>query len=106
MEKRIEDKLDKLSADIEEIKETLAKNTTQLAVNTTQLEIHIEGVKLAREQNNILKKDMDDKLEIIKADLLPIKAHVAFVKGAMWALGIVGAVTLGLQQMGILQKLF
>jgi hypothetical protein len=97
--KRIEDRLDRMTEEIAEMNKTLA-------VNTKQLEIHIEGVKLAREQNNILKEDIDNRFnELLEQHIKPINKHIAFVQGAMWALGIVGASIFALQQMGILQKL-
>jgi hypothetical protein len=37
-----------------------------LAVNTKQLEIHIEGVKLAREQNELLKVELNMRLQPIE----------------------------------------
>lgn len=96
---QIVDKLDKLQEDINEIKQTMA-------VNTKELEIHIEGVKLAREQNELLKQEVDDKFQELSKDITPIKNHVAFVKGAMWALGVAGAVLLALNELNILSKLF
>lgn len=104
--KNLEDKLDILQQDIAEIKKTINENTIQLAVNTKQLEIHIEGVRLAREQNDLLKKDFDTRFEALNSDIKPIKNHVSFVKGALWALGICGALLLGLNELGILSKLF
>lgn len=86
--KRLEEKLDKIVDDISEIK-------TTLAINTASLETHIKRTEIAEE--NISK---------IQEDIKPIKSHVAFVKGAMWALGVTGGILFALQQMGILSKLF
>lgn len=97
--KDISEKLDKIQEDIGEIKQTLA-------VNTKELEIHVEGVQLARKQNDMLKQDMQNRFDNLDEEIKPIKAHVFFVKGAMWALGISGAVLLGLNELGILKKLF
>lgn len=96
--KRLESKLDKIVEEIAEIKQTLA-------VNTKELEIHVEGVILAREQNNILRQEMENRFDSVDSDLKPIKSHVAFVKGAIWSLGIAGAIVLGLNELGIIQKL-
>lgn len=90
-QKRIEDRLDKISEEISEMNKTLA-------INTTQLEIHIEGVKLAREQNNLLKEEFDRQLR-------RINAHIDFVQGAAAAITIIGAIVVALHQMGVLQKL-
>jgi hypothetical protein len=97
--KRLEDKLDKLVEDVSEIKQIMA-------VNTKELEIHIEGVKLAREQNTLLKEEMDSRFNALDSDIKPIKRHVDFVKGAMWAIGICGAALVFLNEIGVLSKLF
>lgn len=91
--------LTRILEDISEIKQTLA-------VNTKELEIHVEGVQLARKQNDLLKEDMDARFDNLNEEIKPIKAHVSFVRGALWATGICGAVLLGLNELGILQKLF
>lgn len=85
---RIEAKMDKMQDNMGEMKEILARNTSDI-------EHHIKRTDLA-EQN----------LELLREDLKPIKNHVSFVKGVMWALGIVGAFVMALHQLGILQKLF
>lgn len=85
---RVEVKLDKIQDDISEIKEIQARNTADI-------EHHIHRTDLA-EQN----------LELLKEEIKPIKSHVAFVKGAIWALGVAGAILMGLNELGILQKLF
>jgi len=97
--KDITDRLDKIQEDIGQIKQTLA-------VNTRELEIHIEGVNLAREQNDILKKQMEVGFQNVNADMKPIKSHVSFVQGAFWAVSICCAILIGLNELGILQKLF
>lgn len=86
--KRLEAKIDKMVEDISEIKITMAQNTASL-------ETHIRRTEIAEEQ-----------ISTIKDDIKPIKSHVAFVKGAIWSLGIVGAVILGLHELGIIDKLF
>ena len=77
--KEVKEKLDKIQDEVVEIKQILA-------VNTRELEIHIEGVKLAREQNEILKKEMETGFQNLYTEIKPIKAHVSFVKGAMWTI--------------------
>lgn len=47
----------------------------------------------------------EQMISIIKQDIDPIKKHVAFVKGAAWALGIAGTIVLALISTGILKKL-
>lgn len=86
--KRFEEKLDKIVDDISDIKQTMA-------TNTASLETHIRRTDLAEERMD----GMDNKIT-------PLEKHVAFMKGAAWALGIVGAMLIGLHQFGILQRLF
>ena len=86
--KRLEDKLDKIVDDISEIMQTMA-------ANTSSLEEHIRRTDIA-----------ESRINDVELELTPLKAHVAFVKGAAWSMGILGATLLGLSQMGILQKLF
>lgn len=95
---KIEDRLDEISKEISEMNKTLA-------VNTKQLEIHIEGVKLAREQNDILKNNLEAQITEIKDQFKPINKHITFVKGAMWTVSIISASIYALHEMGILQKL-
>jgi len=97
--KDISDKLDKIVEDIGEIKQTLA-------VNTKELEIHVKGVIQAQERNDLLKQDMEIRFENLNADIKPIKSHVSFVQGAFWAMTVCGAILIGLNELGILQKLF
>lgn len=47
----------------------------------------------------------ENMIVILKADIDPIKKHVAFVKGAAWMLGIAGTILLALISTGILKKL-
>lgn len=86
--KRLEEKLDKIVEHISEI------NTT-LAVNTSSLETHIRRTELAESQ-----------IQNLQDDIKPIKSHVAFMKGVAWALGVAGSILIGLNELGILKKLF
>ena len=53
---RIYEKLDKID-------DRLSSVERIMAVNTAQLEIHIEGVRLAREQNDIIRDDVEQRLQ-------------------------------------------
>lgn len=86
------EKLDKIVEDVNEIKVILARNTSSL-------ELHIKRTDLAEQNLEQLRQEVSD-------DLKPIKEHINMVKGAMWLLGVLGAALLGLQQLGILNKLF
>ena len=64
--------------------ERLAENSQILSKNTGQLEIHIEGVRLAREQNDMLKTEM-------LARLAPLEKRSANFDGAWKLVGILAA---------------
>ena len=95
---KIEDRLDEISKQIAEMNKTLA-------VNTTQLEIHIEGVKQAREQNDILRVNLERQIVEIQEQFKPINKHITFVKGSIWAISLLCAAVYGLHESGILQKI-
>lgn len=86
------EKLDKIVEDVNEIKVILARNTSSL-------ELHMKRTDLAEQNLEQLRQEVSE-------DLKPIKEHISMIKGAMWLLGMLGAMLLGLQQLGILNKLF
>lgn len=51
-----------------------------LAVNTNQLALHIAGVAAAREQNEILRRDVDQRFKNNDEELKPIKENFIQVK--------------------------
>lgn len=85
--------LDYLKEDFGLFRQELKVMSQTLAVNTRQLEVHIEGVQLARQQNDILKRDVDNRMYEINANIEPIKVHVTKVqlwgKIAAWTAGTV-----------------
>lgn len=92
-----------------EIKVTLARHEALHERNTASLEHHVKRTDLA-EDNIRLLQDHDaafreELTSKISEELKPIKAHIAFVNGAIWALGIAGAIIIALHQLGIIQKL-
>jgi hypothetical protein len=100
----MDNKLDKIGEVIDTIKEDLVE--IKVAQNTASLDTHIrrtdlaeEGIKLSREEIEHLKNQMIEEFK-------PIKSHISFVKGAIWALGIAGAVILGLNELGVFKVLF
>ena len=63
------EKLGKLEAHLEIVLDTVAVVQIELKtmnnilyLNTKQLEIHIEGVRLAREQNELLRKEFNSRI--------------------------------------------
>lgn len=64
--------LDALKDNVTGIQEELRVMNKTLLVNTEQLAVHIEGVRLAREQNELLRKETEARLQ-------PIQDHVVRV---------------------------
>lgn len=64
--------------EIQRLHEGQTEQGKTLSANTRQLEIHIEGVRLAREQNAILRNEFDLRREEVNARLSPIEDHVKF----------------------------
>lgn len=103
-------KFDKLYEKLTDIEVTLARNTTSL-------EEHMRRTSALEERQDMLAAELEDSREKsdsryrtilleIKKTVRPIERHISFMKGAFWAIGIVGAVLLGAHEMGILDKLF
>ncbi len=88
MNKNLDDKLDAIQEDLTEIK-------THLAVYNTQLEIHIK-------RSETLEEKLELDMEKMNQEIKPLISHVSMVQGAFWILGVLGAVLLGLQQLGLL----
>lgn len=85
---RIEYKIDKIQDDLNGIKEVITKNTADIAH-------HIKRTDLA-----------EQALDILRADITPVKNHISFIKGALTIMGLIGGLIMALHQLGILQKLF
>jgi hypothetical protein len=72
--------VDYLREDLVMLRESQDIMNKTLAVNTAQLELHIEGVKLAREQNELLKKDVDTRFETLNVSMnnkfSPVQKHI------------------------------
>lgn len=89
--------LNYLKDDFVGMKDELKVMSQTLAVNTEQLKVHIEGVKLAREQNELLKQDIDSRFSLIRQDVdskvEPLQTHVtkvqAYGKVGTWAAGAI-----------------
>ena len=62
--------------EIQRLSDSQERMNQTLAENTKQLEIHIQGVKLAREQNEILRADFDKRVDATEADITPLQDHV------------------------------
>lgn len=68
----LETKVDIIHQDVGELKNEMKSVNKILAVQEENLRLHMEGVRLAREQNDLLKQDVD-------ARLAPIQEHVTRV---------------------------
>lgn len=94
-----EEKLDKILEDLTDLKVIQERHSVLHEKNTEDLAEHIRRTA----QNEEMIKSLSD-------DLAPIKKHVTVVetiaKNTMYVLGIVAAIIMGLEKLGILQKLF
>lgn len=81
--KHLEEKIDGQSESIKEIHKELKVMNETLIINTEQLKIHIEGVKLAREQNDLYRLDMESRIRPLEeTNILArgyIKAGIFFI---------------------------
>jgi uncharacterized protein YaaN involved in tellurite resistance len=80
---RLHDKIDRIEVKVDTIVETLSHQGTKLEVYNVELERHIEGVKLAREENALLRALVEQKTAKLEAQIEPIQAHVSSVKSVM-----------------------
>lgn len=106
MSAKLELKIDKVIEDISEVKETIVEVKENVVKNTADLEHHIARTEANEELIALYRKSQEDHESAVAEELEGLKKHVAFVKGASWALGVVGAIIVALQSMGILTKLF
>jgi hypothetical protein len=88
----MDNKLDKIADDIGEINQTLVRHELLHDRNTKSLEEHMART---------------DALEaLLTIEMTPVKAHMSFIRGCIWAITGMGALLFALQQMGILRKIF
>ncbi len=77
---RIFDKIDRLDEKFDRKMDILDRRLDsldkQLAIYNVELQKHIEGVKLARTENALLKAHLDEKVKEIESTILPIDEHV------------------------------
>lgn len=109
-------KINQLIDDVTELKILIAKQEINsdrqneiLDRLTSSVEHHIERTDKLEELVSLLREEAIKNVATIKsevhADLIPIKNHISFIKGAAYTLGVVGAIILGLNQLGILSKI-
>jgi hypothetical protein len=87
--KQIEEKLDDQSDQIQEIHRELRVMNETLIINTEQLKIHIEGVKLAREQNEDYRREMEFRLKPLEETSILARGYI---KGFMFLIGTPAAI--------------
>ncbi|NDE09874.1 MAG: hypothetical protein EBZ95_04820 [Chitinophagia bacterium] len=107
--KNLESKLDKIIEDLNEVKIVQARHTVLHEKNTEDLERHILRTNIAEQRIELLtKSDVELKEKLIE-EIAPIQSHVHAVnigiKVLVWTLTAIGAILLGLKQLGILDKL-
>lgn len=103
---RIFDKLDKLDEKFDRKMDKLEQRIDcvdkDLIVYNEQLKHHIEGVRLLKQENEMLREYIDKETNILHDDLVPIKNHVQKMEGWRtflkklpgWVLKALGAVSL------------
>jgi DNA repair ATPase RecN len=92
VDRRIEEKLDKVQEDVSEIKVILARNTASL-------EEHMKRTAIAEERIELVQEQMAVQIE-------PIRKHVIMVNTAIKLIAGAGAVILFLKELGLFDKLF
>lgn len=103
---KLSDKLDQIISDINEIKVLQAEHAVLHRRNTEDLERHIKRTDLAEERIEMLtQQDANLKIELLK-EIEPIKKHIGVVEAVVKTLFVIGALVVGLNQLGILDKLF
>lgn len=88
-------KLDKIDDRQDIVEKTLIRHEMLHERNTLSLEEHIRRTEL-----------LETKLDSVELDIEPIKRHVVKVNAVIAVLGVLGAIILGLNELGILKKLF
>lgn len=102
----MDNKLEKIITMIESIEDELKHLQITMTKNTSSLDYHIERTNLAEEHIELAREEVKLLKEQMIEEFKPIKSHVSFVTGAIWALGIAGTIFLALNELGILKKLF
>lgn len=69
--------------EIQRLSDRQERMNDTLTENTKQLEVHIEGVRLAREQNALLKGETAERFKDLETSLEPIKDQVKFVNTSL-----------------------
>lgn len=103
-------KFGKLADDIVELKVSVAKQEVNLTNQnktldrlTDSVELHIRRTAALEDMVELVRSEIDAKIE---SEIKPIKTHVHFVKGAIWAAGIVITALGALYKSGVLHKFF
>ena len=102
---KIVDELSNIKENISEIKTILARHEVLHERNTDSIEYHIKRTELAEKRIEMLQENDLSIKEQITVELAPIKAHISVLKGVGLALSILGAIIMGLHQLGVLDKL-
>lgn len=108
--KNLENKIDKILEDLNEIKIVQVRHSILHEKNTEDLERHILRTDLAEDRIEMLTKYDSELRQEILNEIMPIKSHVHAVnitiKVIVWTITTIGAILLGLNELGILTKLF
>lgn len=93
------DLLQKLVEILLEVKETQSVQAKTLDVNTQSLVEHVA-------RTNALEERQDRFEELVAKEIGIFNRHLAFVKGAVWSVGIVVAALVVGKQLGLFETLF
>lgn len=108
--KHLENKIDKILEDLNEVKIIQARHTVLHEKNSEDLERHILRTDLAETRIEMLTKADSELKDELMQEITPIKNHIntinVAVKILLWVMATMGAILLGLHQLGILNKLF
>jgi len=90
---RIYEKIDKIDDKLErkfdKVERRLDNVEQELVIYNEQLKHHIEGVKQARKQNDMLKEYIDIENKKVLNEFKPIKQHIEKVNGVMSGLSFI-----------------
>lgn len=105
-----DEKFQRITDDITELKVILGKQEVNLGNSnrildrlTDSVEIHIKRTDTLEDFIRLIREETKQDIE---NEIKPIKAHISFVRGAIYAFGIFGTLLVALKELGILQKLF
>lgn len=84
--------LSRIVNSLHSIDKRLDDNTLQLDKNTYQLEVHIQGVREAQENNNILREQLELYKKEVAAKILELEKPKIVITGLLWLVASLTAI--------------